>query len=165
VAMLGLRGIVLVTPLLLWVVYLRRLGIPADDTGYANFAAPLAGYVEKLTDTVGQLRAEGWSSFARFSLISQVALTTQALVLLVHPDRRDAWWRLGMTYAVLLGLLGIAVWEGHPGAAPRVVLPMTFAFNILLPRVRWFWPLWVLGNASMVNGLFALQFPGVWEYL
>jgi hypothetical protein len=48
--------------------------------------------------------------------------------------------------------LGQAVWEGHPGAATRVLMPMTFAFNLLLPSTRWFWLLWVLGNVNVLDG-------------
>ena len=44
------------------------------------------------------------------------------------------------------------VWGGFPGAAPRVLLPMTVGFNILLqqdaPRRFWLW--YVLGNAGLV---------------
>ena len=42
-------------------------------------------------------------------------------------------------------------------AATRVLLPMTFAFNVLLPRNRWFWPLFVVGNLPTVHGLEALR--------
>jgi len=164
-ATLSLQGLVIAAPLMLWVLYLMRRGISPADAGYANFALPFTGYLEKLAVTLGELRTQGWDSFARFSLVSLVSLATQAVVLVVRRDLQDPWWRLGITYAVLMTLLGFSVWEGHPGAAARVVLPMTFAFNILLPGVRWFWPLWVLGNASIISGLFALQVPGVWEYL
>lgn len=54
---------------------------------------------------------------------------------------------------------GPAVWEGDPGAATRVVVPMTVAFNVLLPRFRWVWPLWVLGNASAVHRVEEIQPP------
>ena len=49
-------------------------------------------------------------------------------------------------------VVGPAVWDGIPGAITRVVLPMTLAFNILVPRHRWFLPLWVLGNANLLHG-------------
>ena len=56
----------------------------------------------------------------------------------------------------LLFLLGPAVWGGHPGAAGRVVLPMTIAFNVLLPRQRWFWPLFALGNVTVLGGFWRI---------
>ena len=54
-------------------------------------------------------------------------------------------------------LLGPSVWQGYPGAATRVLLPMTVAFNILLLRNRMFWPLFVAGNLLVVPGLAALN--------
>ena len=38
-----------------------------------------------------------------------------------------------------------------------VLLPMTFAFNIILPRNRWFWPLFVLGNLTVLHSLEVIQ--------
>ena len=46
--------------------------------------------------------------------------------------------RVGVAYVVLMVVLGPDVWGGYPGAALRVVLPMTIAFNLLLPRTRRF---------------------------
>ena len=62
-------------------------------------------------------------------------------------------------------LLGPAVWGDYPGAAVRVVLPMTIAFNLLLPRTRLFWPLAILGNLSVWHGLEALGVPVLSRYL
>jgi hypothetical protein len=88
-----------------------------------------------------------------------VALSTQAVVLLWMRDWRNPWWRLGFMYVGLMLIVGQAVWEGHPGAVSRVVIPMTLAFNVLLTRVRWFWPLWILGNASLLHGLEVIRVP------
>lgn len=92
-------------------------------------------------------------------MLSLVALATQVVTLVSRPNWRNPWWRVGVAYIGLLLILGEAVWEGHPGAAGRVLLPMTFAFNILLPRNRWFWPLLILGNANMVFGLEEIRAP------
>ena len=62
-------------------------------------------------------------------------------------------------------VLGPDVWGGYPGAALRVVLPMTIAFNLLLPRTRRFWPLAILGNLSVWYGLDALGVPVLSVYL
>ena len=37
------------------------------------------------------------------------------------------------------------------------LLVTTVAFNVLLPQSPWFWPLFVLGNASIVQGMRILQ--------
>jgi hypothetical protein len=61
-------------------------------------------------------------------------------------------------------VLGPAVWEGHPGAIARIMIPMTIAFNILLPRDRWFWPLWILGNAGVMFGFEVMSVPWFSEW-
>ena len=63
------------------------------------------------------------------------------------------WWRLGIVYAGLMTVIGFSVWEGSPGAFVRLLLPMTVAFNVLLPQSRWFWPLFALGNLTLVQGV------------
>ena len=47
--------------------------------------------------------------------------------------------------------LGEAVWEGYPGAASRVLLPMTLAFNVLVPRGAKWWLLLLLGNLTVLS--------------
>jgi hypothetical protein len=57
-------------------------------------------------------------------------------------------------------VLGDAVWEGYPGAALRVLLPMTLAFNVLLPRGGK-WRAWlVLGNLAVFCSSDVLKPPG-----
>jgi hypothetical protein len=41
------------------------------------------------------------------------------------------------------------VWEGYPGAASRVLLPMALAFNVLVPRGRAWWAVLLLGNLTL----------------
>ena len=153
VTSLMVQGLVAVLPLVLWIAYLQSIGAPPGDTGPRNFGTPLGGYLEKWTITIRELGASGWESLARVSLLSLIALTTQAVALVWLRDWRSPWWRMGVPYALLMVFLGQAVWEGHPGAATRVLMPMTFAFNLLLPPTRFFWPLWVMGNANVLNGI------------
>ena len=145
----------------------RPLGrIPVGTSGCPRLVLVSATLLRRLrgTPTSGprlcaRSTPEGWDSFARFSLLGLVALTTQFLVLLWQRDWRNPWWRMGAAYAGLMVVLGPAVWEGDPGAVTRVVVPMTIAFNVLLPKHRWFWPLWVLGNASVVHGFEVMRMP------
>lgn len=51
------------------------------------------------------------------------------------------------------------VWEGYPGAASRVVLPLTLAFNVLVPAGRRWLPVLVLGNLSVFAGLAEMDPP------
>ena len=153
------RLVIVLLPLLLWVGHLWSMGLPPGDGGLRNFAPALSGFADKWVATVAMLRADGWDSFARFSLVGLVSLTTQCVVLVWLRDWHNPWWRTGVAYAGLMAVLGPAVWEGNPGAVTRVIVPMTLAFNVLLPRLRWFWPLWILGNASVLHGVEVLRLP------
>jgi hypothetical protein len=155
----GLRMLIVLAPLALWLSYLWSIDLPMRHAGARNLAAPFTGYGEKWVATFAGLQAEGWGSFARLSLLSMTALTTQAAFLLLSRQWNVAWWRTGVVYLALMAVLGRAVWEGHPGAVTRVVLPMTFAFNVLVLKSRWFWPLWVLGNLSVLGGLETIHAP------
>lgn len=89
-----------------------------------------------------------------------VALTVQFFFFILWPDRRNPWWRLGAAYAALMVFLGDAVWEGYPGAASRVLLPMALAFNILVPRRGAWWIVLVLGNLTVLCMPDTLKPPG-----
>jgi hypothetical protein len=108
---------------------------------------------------------EGWGSFARYKFFAIVGLTTQAGFLAMRRDWGSPWWRVGAAYAVLMPFLSALLWEGYPGAASRVLLPMTFAFNVLVGRSRWFWPLAILGNLSILNGIPTIQMPWISKFL
>ena len=158
------RGLIIVLPLTLWLVYLYSF----DDrvsVGSRNVAAPLSAYAAKWVVTLSELREEGWESYARFNLLALVSLTTQAVVLVARSDRQSPWWRVGIAYGVLMILLGPSVWAGYQSAAPRVLLPMTVAFNILLPRGHGFWPLAILGNLTILHGFQVIRVPLVWTYV
>ena len=151
-------------PLLFWWIYVVGQFDFGNIAGGRNFSAPLTGYVEKLYFTLAELYRDGWSSYARFSLLTAISIATQALVLFTALAWHNAWWRVGVGSAVLMIFLGPAVWEGYPGAVTRVLLPMTFAFNIVLPKNRWFWPLFVLGNLLVIPAFETLRVP-FWEYI
>ncbi|MDI1320248.1 MAG: hypothetical protein PSW75_08660, partial [bacterium] len=61
--------------------------------------------------------------------------------------------------ALLMIFLGDAVWEGYPGAASRVLLPMQLAFNILVPRSRGWTLVLLLGNLTLLAAPTALEAP------
>jgi hypothetical protein len=90
------------------------------------------------------------------TLLATIALTVQAAYLLRRPRWADPWWRIGCINVAMMALLGTAVWEGHPGAATRVLLPMGVAFAILTARdhARWAWVM--AGSLSVGSGVLAL---------
>jgi hypothetical protein len=94
-----------------------------------------------------------------------VGLLAQFLFFLFRMRWKDPWWRLGASYALLLVFLGDAVWENYPSAAARVLLPMTVAFNILVPR-KGLWPvLLVIGNLGIFGSADLLKPPGRESYV
>lgn len=142
-------------PLWLWIQYLAaRLGW--QEPGLGNLTLPLTGWLWK-TAEVGRLwQSEPDRWLAASTLLAHVGLTVQAGWLLVRWRWQDAWWRVGAAFAALMLTLGVAVWEGHPGAATRVLLPMAVAFNIVALRQRAHLG-WVLaGNLTVWSGVLAL---------
>lgn len=139
------RGVLLIAPLAAWLVYVHLTLGPAGGLGSRNFDWPFAGYIHKWRETWDWYQS-GHVGLARGSVAMLIALTVQWLFFAFRPRWSDPWWRLGAAYALLMAVLGTAVWEGFPGAAARVLLPMTFAFNVFVPRGRRWLPLLIAGN-------------------
>ncbi len=154
------RMAMVVFPLVAWFAYLHFTVGSGGVAGLRNFDWPLAGYIDKWRETIARLGAEGGSSVASWSVLMLIALTAQALFFLLRPRWSDPWWRVGAVYTLLMLVLGGAVWEDYPGAASRVLLPMTLAFNILVPRGRRWWALLLLGNLTLVFSTDTLKPPG-----
>ena len=152
-ATLAAKGLVVVVPMLGWFAYVSWVFPRADGSVAGNFSVPLSGYVRQWIQTVSELYVDGWGTFARFSFAAMVGLTVQIGYLLWRREWGSAWWRVGAAYSVLMLVLGEIVWEGYPGAFTRVLLPASFAFNVLVVKSRWFWPLVILGNLSVWHGL------------
>jgi len=156
-----LRGLLTAAPLALWALYIAVcVGGKAGDLGARNFNLPFVSYAHKLreiADGLPELSAANTGPL--WSVCMLVALTVQFLYLVLRPQWTQAWWRIGITYAVLLVFLGDAVWEGYPGAASRVLLPMQLAFNVLVPAGRAWRLVLVLGNLTMLAAPAALESP------
>ncbi len=157
----AVRLALLALPLAAWLAYLRyRLGpTPADAAGLNNFTYPLAGLVQKWAFMITEVRRDGWLGLHVLTMTSIVALTVQIVFLLARWRPGEVWWRVGAVFAGLGLLVSQPVWEGYPGAATRVLLPMTLAFNLLVPRGPRWWPVLLLGNLSVLAGLAELKPP------
>lgn len=154
-----LRIAAVVVPLGLWMFYLRSLGLTYIGAE-ANLSAPFLAMIDKWQTTLSDLRVHGWAPGVGLSLIAIVGMTVQALYIALRWRWTSAWWRIGAVHAMFMLILGAAVWEGAPGAATRVLLPLAVAFNIELVRAgRAFWPLWILGNLSMATSSQFLPIP------
>lgn len=157
---LAARGALIALPLAAWLVYIRlSIGSGREEVGMNNFALPLMGFFEKWIGLAGELGKDGWIRPLAVSFFAVVALTTQLAFVVMRWQPAVLWWRVGAPFALLLVMVDEPVWEGYPGAFTRVVLPLTLAFNVLVPRGRRWLPLLILGNLSVVSGLFELTPP------
>lgn len=143
-------------PLFFWLLYVSgRFGAAAGQTGAGNFTWPLWGAIEQFSRSLGEVSSGNFDSRHVFALLAIPSLYLQVWVLWRLRSLSDAWWRVGVAYGVLLLFLGEWVWSGY-WAACRAVLPLTIAFNLLLPRGRWFWPLWCAGNITIGHAIWRM---------
>ena len=154
------QGILVVAPLAIWMLVLKLWLGSGGDAGARNFSLPFVGYFHKWIETMAVFKTDDAGSIGLWSALMMISLTAQCLFFVLRPRWNEAWWRAGIGYAVLLTVLGDAVWEGYPGAASRVLLPMTLAFNILVPRGRSWWVLLLLGNLTVFFSSETLKPPG-----
>jgi hypothetical protein len=144
-------------PILLWSAYVHhRYGGLSAEPSPGNFTWPLAGMLTQIRNSLQELSAGNFDSRFSFGLIGIAGLITQAGFFWRYPRPASAWWRIGFVYSLLLVFLGSWVWSGY-WAAFRAVLPMTVAFNLLLPGDRSFWPWWIAGNLTIIHA--------VWRFL
>jgi hypothetical protein len=144
-----MAGLVAV-PLFAWMGYIKWKFGTAEDPGMGNFTLPLAGLAEKWGDAFANLAVRGDSTVRWATLGVVFALTVQWMFFALRWRPADAWWRIGAAFAGMMVFLSTPVWEGFPGASTRVLLPMTLAFNILVPRGRKWLPLLIAGNLTVV---------------
>ena len=164
---LALQLAVIALPLVIWFDYLYSLYRSRMFTAGGVMAAPLEWFFWRWRAVVSDVAAAGWQAESRFTLLILVSLAVQALFIVVRPRWKDPWWRLGCAYLILMLFFGRPVWESDPSAL-RVLLPMNFAFNVLLTRVDrpyLFWPLVVAGNLSVLFGLHLMRVPGTTAWL
>ncbi len=152
----ALRALAVVAPLVAWLVYVRCKVGPADQ-GFGNFTWPVSGWIEKWgTVFMGFKREPDFTWLNTTTLLATAGLTAQAIYLIRRPQPGDAWWRAGAAGVAMMALLGTAVWEGHPGAATRVLLPMSLAFAVLAVRQRAAVGWLIAGNLTVFSGVLAL---------
>ncbi len=150
---------VIALPLLAWMGFIRWKFGPAEDPGLGNFTLPLAGLAEKFGTAWRELDVADIWSLNGAVLATALALAVQGLFFVVRWRPAERWWRVGAAFAVMMMFLSTPVWEGYPGAATRVLLPMTLAFNVLVPRgLKWL-PVLIAGNLTVAASVFEFSPP------
>jgi hypothetical protein len=149
---LGRMALILL-PLIIWTTCLRFWIGRADHLELRNFTASLAGISHKIVDAFSGLSTEAGSDpwLARADVLVLIGLLAQLAFFALRIRATDPWWRLGACYGALSLFLADAVWESYPSAAARVLLPMTLAFNVLVPRGGWWRILLVVGNLGVLG--------------
>jgi hypothetical protein len=154
--------LLLVAPLLLWQDYLWSIYRTTSLVGPEQLALPFTAYVRKVGSTIADLQRPGAIGAAGSTLLVVVALTVQAAYLAWRRALAHPWWRLAVSYAALMFIADPVVWDGYPGAITRVVLPLTFGFNMLLAGERGrFWPWCLAGNLHVIAALQTMPLPGL----
>jgi len=144
-------------PLGLWWLYVdHRFNGPSSGEGWANLNWPFVDMIAQGRLCLSELVKGNFDGRYSFGLLAITGLMIQSGTLWCHRDFKSPWWRVGAAYALLFPFLGVWVWSGY-WAACRAVLPLTIAFNLLLPADRRFWPLWAASNLTMLHG--------VWRFL
>ncbi len=152
----ALKSLAVVVPLAAWMLYVRTKSGPVES-GLGNFTLPVVGFVEKWGAAfAGLARYPQFRALMIATLLAVAGLTAQAVYIATRPRRDDPWWRIGAASIALLLLLGTAVWEGYPGAATRVLLPLSLAFTVLAVRQRASFAWLVLGALPVFSGVLAL---------
>jgi hypothetical protein len=151
-----LRSGLAALPLLGWVIYVHwRIG-PAGQ-GWGNLTWPVAGWIEKWAEIAGDyVRHPQFTWLITTTLLATCALTVQGAYLVRRPSWDDRWWRVGATGVAMLLCLGTSVWEGHPGAATRILLPLGVAFAVLAVRARAHAGWIAAGGLTVFSGVLAL---------
>jgi hypothetical protein len=153
-----LRGLVLAFPAIVataaWAWYVREQ-LPAGGASDRMLSAPLAGLAWAMSDSVSHFLQGDWHM--RYALRPLVAggFLLQAAWLWRHRDVSHPLWRWGMIYGILFLFLGESVWHGS-WAVSRACLPLTLAFNLLLPPGRGHALLLIGTNLSMVYAMIRL---------
>jgi hypothetical protein len=152
-ARLALAVILAMLPLLVWLDYLRSIYRSTIFSGTEQFAVPGTALIETWRDVLfHDIPINGMFSVQGLWVCLLFSLAVQACYLTVRREYAKPWWRVAAAYAVLMLLLDRILADPNTGAITRVLLPLTFGFNVLLAseRPERFWPWFVLGNAHVL---------------
>jgi hypothetical protein len=150
-------------PLLLWEDYLRSIYRSTIFAGADQLTTPGVALAAKWTEALAAVRARGIFSGDGLALALLSSLIVQAVYVLQRREYRSAWWRVAVSYVVLMLLLDRVLADPHTAAITRVLLPMTVGFNALLAaetRPARFWPWFAAGNLHLLSALMVMPLLG-----
>jgi hypothetical protein len=149
--------LIILLPTTLWIIYVHARLSYGSAAGIGVFTFPFFGIAQKLSSCVQNL-ATGWdgSSISQqatllFEILCPLSLIAQSIYLVTKPRINSAEWRLGIGFVLLFSILGKNVWV-EQYAYCRVLLPLTFSFNLLIHRQESavkFTALYLIGNGGM----------------
>ncbi len=146
-------GVVFFLPTVIWLDYLRSIYRSHTTQALDQLVAPVVSYLQEWPRLIGGVVQHGWAAPDTLRLLALAGITAQAAYLLSLGRWRSPWWRVGVAFVALMLLISPEIWLG---AYLRVLLPLTLAFNLLLPRGRWFWAIFVIGNMGVVESVFRI---------
>jgi hypothetical protein len=143
-------------PLLVWFDYVRSIYRSTSLAGSDHFVAPLSGFWWKASSVSSRLAQGGLSAPVVDDLTALVAFSAQAVWLVwLLARRRDTspWVLAGLGSVALAAVADPPIWEGSPGAYPRVFMPVMLAAHATLARERGLWWLVALAALDIVPGI------------
>lgn len=144
-------------PILFWSLHLSTL-YPQSMSGTHNLDWPFSAMIQSIDIAVQNIRSGIFDSGRYWgNLLAVVAFLTQWLCLLFWRDTKNSWWWVGLSFAALFPFLAFVVWEGY-WAVARAILPMSIAFNVLFVQKNCSWKIFILGNLTVLHGLFRFAF-------
>ncbi len=152
-ARLAAAAVICVLPLLIWEDYLRSIYRSTLFAGTDQIGVPGIALADSWRATLVLVKRRGLLSPDGLSLALLASLAVQAAYLLVRRNHVNPWWRVAVSYAILLLVLDPVLANPRVGAITRVLLPLTVGFNILLAselRPSRFWPWFAAGNLHLL---------------
>ncbi len=150
---------IVAAPVFVWLAYLGTINPPgaSQSLGTSNFNWPGFGWWNAVHSLFEKANETGWNANRLTTAGFLIAMPIQAISMILIFDFKNAWWRVGMVFAIFTIILGDQVWVGLVGSAARVVLPLTVAFNLIAPRKKRWLPILLAGNLLTLAGIYQLD--------
>jgi len=143
-------------PLLLWFDYIHSIYRSTAFEGTGLFAASFAGLRWKIGMIVATVGEHGltWQTFEGITALTAfLAQCGWLLWLFIRHRDRSPWLLTALGFIGLAVVAGQPIWEGIPGAYPRILIPVMLAAHVTLARRAGLWWLVALISLDVVAGV------------